>query len=209
MSVVRRTSLLVVILLAGLVSFSCKKKFDPRMRIASGDVPSATELDQFVSGAGGVRLAMTEDEVSGALGARPLRRSDATSRGEAVDVAWDNIGGAHPGAALGHFVAGKLFAIEFATASKAMPRISADVARSLESGDVVRRSVARTLRIEDVERATGSRGLRVRWIISHRPPDRANVMSVWAWEVEPGGRALVVKDENGLAGQPIVRDFRR
>jgi hypothetical protein len=209
MSFVRRTSLLVVILLAGLVSFSCKKKFDPRTRIASGDVPSAAELDQFVSGAGGVRLAMTEDEVSAALGARPSRRSDATSRDEVADVAWDNIGGAHPGAALGHFRAGKLYAIEFATASTVMPRISADVARSLESGDVVRRSVARTLRIEDIEAATGSRGLRARWIFNHRPPDRASVMSVWAWEVEPGGRALVVEDENGLAGQPVVRDLKR
>jgi len=49
---------------------------------------------------------------------------------------------------------------------------------------VVRRSVARRLRMEDIEAVTGSRGLRARWIFSHRPPDRANVMSVWAWEVE-------------------------
>jgi hypothetical protein len=205
-SVARRTSLLVVILLAGFVSFSCEKKVE---RIASGDVPSAAELDQFVSGAGGVRLTMTEAEVSAALGVRPARREDATSQDGVTKVAWDNIGGAHPGAALGDFVAGKLFRIEFATASTAMPRISRDAAQALERADVVRRSVARTLRMEDIEAVTGSRGLRARWIFGLRPPDRANVMSIWTWEVEPGGRVLVVDEENGLAGQPVVRDLKR
>ena len=209
MSVVRRTSSLALILLTGLVSVSCKKRVDPGTRIASGDVPSAAELDQFVSGAGGIRLAMTEDEVSAALGVRPARRRDAISQDDVTEVAWDNIGGAHPGAAVGRFIVGKLIQIELATASSTMPRIGSAVARSLESADVVRRSVARTLRIDDVEAATGSRGLRARWIISHRPPDRANVMSIWAWEVEPGGRALVVEEENGLAGQPVVRDLKK
>jgi hypothetical protein len=126
-----------------------------------------------------------------------------------TEVAWDNIAGPHPGAALGRFAAGRLSQIEFATATAAMPRISPEVARSLESADVVRRSVARTLRLEDVEAATGSHGLRARWIFTHRPPNRADVMSMWLWEVEPGGRALVVEVENGLAGQPVVRDLRR
>ena len=188
---------------------ACRKTAGPT-RIAAGDVPSAAELDQFVSGAGSVRLAMTEDEVSSALGEKPARRRDAMSSDGMTEVAWDNIGGPHPGAAVGRFVAGKLTQIEFATATTAMPRISRDVARSLESADVVRRSVARTLRLEDVEAATGSHGLRARWIFTHRPPGRADVMSVWLWEVEPGGRsALVVEEENGLAGQPVVRDLRR
>ena len=206
MRMVRRTVCLLI--LVAVAAGACGKTAVPT-RIAAGDVPSAAELDQFVSGAGGVRLAMTEDEVSSALAVKPARRRDAMSSDGMTEVAWDNIGGPHPGAAVGRFVAGKLTQIEFATATTAMPRISRDVARSLESADVVRRSVARTLRLEDVEAATGSHGLRARWIFTHRPPDRADVMSMWLWEVEPGGRALVVEEENGLAGQPVVRDLRR
>jgi hypothetical protein len=180
----------------------------PPTRIAAGDVPSAAELEQFVSGAGHVRLVMTEAEVSAALRAKPTRRQEAmSSDGESV-VVWDTITGPHPGAALGRFVAGRLRQIEFATTSSAMPRISGDVAAALERAEIVRRSVARTLRIADIEAATGSRGLRVRWTFAHRPPDRAYITSVWAWAIEPGGRALVVDEEDGLAGQPVVRHWK-
>jgi hypothetical protein len=208
MSVVRRSWWLVAVLVTALAEDACRKHAAPG-RIAAGDVPTAAELDQFVTGAGNVRLAMTEDEVSSALGVKPARRRDGISRDDVTEVAWENIGGAHPGAAVGRFVAGRMFQIEFGTATMTMPRISRDVARSLESADVARRSVARMLRLEDIEAATGSRGLRTRWIFTHHPPDRADVKSVWLWEVEPGGQALVVEEENGLAGQPVVSNLRR
>jgi len=206
MRIVCRTFVLLILV---TVAGSACRKTSAAKRIAAGEVPSAAELDQYVSGAGNVRLVMTEDEVSSALDVKPTRRRDASSSDGVTEVAWDNISGPHPGAAVGRFTAGKLTQIEFATASMAMPRISRDVARSLESADVVRRSVEHTLRLEDIQATTGSHGLRARWIFTHRPPDRAGVMSLWVWEVEPGGRALVVEEENGLAGQPVVRDLRR
>jgi hypothetical protein len=198
-------SLLAVGLLTAL---ACAKQAAPT-RIASGDVPSAAELEQFVSGAGNVRLMMTEKEVSSALGTKPTQRQEAMSSDEESVVVWGTITGPHPGAALGRFAAGRLRQIEFGTASTAMPRIGRDVAASLESAEIVRRSVARTLRLADIEAATGSRGLRARWTFTHWPPDRANVMSVWVWEIEPGGRALVVEEEgDGAVGQPVVRDLK-
>jgi hypothetical protein len=190
-----------------LTALACGKPAAPT-RIAAGDVPSAAELEAFVSHAGNVRLTMTEQEVRSALGTKPTRRQEAmSSDGESV-VVWDTITGPHPGAALGRFVAGRLRQIEFATASTAMPRIGRDVAASLESAETVRRSVAGTLRIADIEAATGSRGLRARWTFTHWPPDRAKITSVWLWEIEPGGRVLMVDEYDGLAGQPVVRDLK-
>ena len=186
-----------------VAAFACRKGGAS----TAGDVRSA-ELDQYVSGAGNVRLGMTEDEVTSALGVKPARRLDAMSSDGITEVAWDNIGGTHPGAAVGRFIGGKLTQIDFATAKTAMPRISSDVASSLERAEIVQRAVAHTLRLEDIEAVTGSRGLRARWTLielSNHP----NVRSVWAWEVEPGGKALVVEEENGLAGQPVVRDLTR
>lgn len=203
MRIVRSLCLVAVVLIA------CRKTSAPPT-IGVGDVPPPAELDQYVSGAGNIRLGMTEQEVDAALGKKSTRRQDAAARDGATDVAWDKIAGAHPGAAVGRFFDGKLTHIEFAPATTTMPRISADAARSLaESGSVVQRAVARTLRLSDVEAVTGSRGLRAQWSFSFHPPNRADVKSLWAWEVEPGGRALIVEEEQGLAGQPVVRDIKR
>ncbi|MGZ8851679.1 MAG: hypothetical protein ACXW3E_15305, partial [Thermoanaerobaculia bacterium] len=54
----------------------------------------------------------------------------------------------------------------------------------------------------------GSRGLRARWTLADVPGGAPLVVSTWVWEVEPGGRLLIVEDVNGLAGQPIVRTMR-
>lgn len=94
------------------------------------------------------------------------------------------------------------------TSSKALPRISREAAQSLQSGDVVQRSVARTLQLKDVEAVAGSRGMRSKWTFTHHPPDRADVKSTWVWQIESGGTALIVEEENGLAGQPIERPLK-
>ena len=61
---------------------------------ASGGVPSPAELEAYVSGAGTVRLGMSEGEVTRALGRKPSRRKDG---GDTADVAWDDLPGPRPG----------------------------------------------------------------------------------------------------------------
>jgi hypothetical protein len=207
MLVARAVFSLAVVLLIAAAATACGKAGSTR--IAAGDVPSSAELDQYVTGAGGIRLAMSEEEVTDALGTKPARRREALSQDGITEVAWDNIDGPHPGHAAGGFVAGKLIWITFATASTSLPRVGRDAASSLLTGAVAQRSVARTLRLEDVEAVTGSRGLRARWTFTHRPPDRADIASVWVWEVEPGGRMLSVEERDGLAGQPVEREWRK
>ena len=170
---------------------------------------NVAEWSAFVSNAGRVRLGMTEKEVNEALGKGATRREEAQSPGAAAHVAWDDIGGENPGAALGTFLHGKLVRIEFATAKTAMPHVSREAASSLQSAETVRRSVARTLRMSDVEAVTGSRGLRARWSIGENPGGDPHISSKWVWEVEPGGELLIVDEEDGFAGQPVTRKWNR
>jgi hypothetical protein len=178
-----------------------------KFEAAAGFAPSAAELEAFVTGAGGVRLGMAENEVTAALGKNPTRREVASSPGAATEVAWEDIPGARPGAAHGRLADGRLVFIEFTTAKLSLPRVSRAVARSLtESADLVRRSVAKSLRMQDIEVITHTPGQRVKWSIGLGDP--TTVVSYWLWEVEPGGEALFVEEENGVAGQPITRPLR-
>lgn len=190
-----------------LIAIACGKHSAP-VAIAAGDVPSPAELNAYVSNAGNVHLTMKEDEVDSALGAKPTRRMDAASQDGETQVAWDQIGGDHPGAAAGRFYAQRLTQIEFAPASRSMPRISKDVADSLLRQQYAQRAVAHTLRMTDIESVTASKGARALWRFTHRPPDGAIVTSVWMWEVEPGGEALIVEEQDGSAGQPVVRSLK-
>ena len=167
--------------------------------------PTADELDAFVTGAGKLRLRMSEKEVFDALG-EPNRRQDETWR-PSREFAWDHMAGPHPGAILASFVDGKLVSIMLATATLDLPRIDRAAAESLTRAEVVMRSVAKQLRISDIEAVTGKRGQLVLWTIRQKGGGTL-IQNRWAWEIEPGGEALIVDEEDGLAGQPITRELR-
>jgi hypothetical protein len=171
-------------------------------------VPSAAELEGYVTGAGAVELGMTESEVSAALGKKPTRRQDATSPGAPAEMAWDNLEGARPGFAAGQFHEGRLARIEFAPAKRALPRVDQAAVDSLTTADVVRRSVARTLRMADIEAVTRVPGFRATLAIASGFGVKTTVYSRWFWEIEPGGKVLYVDDEDGFAGQPVVRSMK-
>jgi hypothetical protein len=165
-------------------------------------MPSASELDSYVGGAGAVHLGMTEDEVSAALGARPTQRRNDTA-------GWEHIGGERPGSALGQFVDGRLKRIEYAPSPwPSLPPVSRAAADSLLTGEYARRSYERTLGMSDIEAVTGGPGYRASWIIDGRAGPTV-VASRWIWEVEPG-KILYVSEEPGRrAGQPVIRDVPR
>lgn len=171
--------------------------------------PSREQLDDYVTGAGAVRLGMTEGEVTEALGRKPSRRDDAMSPGASTDVAWDDLQGPRPGAALGRFRDDRLYSIEFAPASPPMPRLDFATANSVTQADYVRRSVARTLRLADIEAVTRTPGCRASWAIMSGFGRPTSVMSRWVWEVEPGDRYLLVEELDGLADQPVIRARRQ
>jgi hypothetical protein len=172
-------------------------------------VPTAAELEAYVTGAGRVRLGMTEGEVTAALGKKPSRRQDPMSRDAPTDVAWDGLPGPAPGAALGRFVEGGLVRIEYAPADAPLPRVDRAAAHSLtQSAALVQRAVARELRLAEVEAVTAAPGTRRTWTLSRGAGGRTRVSSRWLWEVEPGGEALIVEEDDGFAGQPIIRRLR-
>jgi hypothetical protein len=172
---------------------------------ASGGVPSPAELEAYVSGAGTVRLGMTESEVTSALGRKPSRRKDGE---DTADVAWDDLPGPRPGHALGHFRADRLYSIEFAPAAQVYPRLDYATASAVTQPDYVRRSVARTLRMADIEAVTRVPGYRGSWTVTSGFGSPTRVRSRWFWEVDPGNRVLYVQELDGLAGQPVIRDKR-
>jgi hypothetical protein len=210
----------VLVILAFVVGSSCRRNRSAGVSATSSGsrataepgtvgVPSAAELDAFVTGAGGVHLGMTESEVSDELGAKPTRRQEATSPGASTDVVWDRIGGARPGGALGSFLEGRLVRIEYAPAGKPdLPRLDRTSAESLTRAEYVRRSVDRSLRMADIEAVTRGPGCRASWIIGRGSGGKTTVMSRWLWEVEPGGQALIVEEEDGLVDQPIIRSMK-
>jgi hypothetical protein len=172
---------------------------------ASGGVPSPAELEAYVSGAGAVRLGMTEREVIKALGSKASRRQDG---GEFVDVAWDALKGPRPGAALGKFREDKLYSIEFAPATQVYPRLDYATADSVTRAEYVRRSVDRTLRMADIEAVTRVPGYRASWAVASGFGIPTSVTSQWFWNVDPGNRVLYVDETDGRAGQPVIRDKR-
>jgi hypothetical protein len=172
---------------------------------ASGGVPSPAELEAYMSGAGAVRLGMSESEVTRALGSKPSRRQDG---GDTADVAWDALKGPRPGAALGKFREDKLYSIEFAPAAQVYPRLDYATADSVTAPDYVRRSVARTLRMADIEAVTRVPGYRASWTVMSGFGTPTRVMSRWMWDVDPGNRVLYVEETDGLAHQPVIRDKR-
>ena len=168
-------------------------------------VPTAADLEAYVSGAGKVRLGMSEREVTTALGSTPSRRQD---NGEFADVAWDALKGPRPGAALGKFRGDRMYRIEFAPAAQVYPRLDYATADSVTRAEFVRRSVDRTLRMADIESVTGVPGYRASWAVASGFGVPTTVMSRWVWDVEPGNRFLLVEETDGLVDQPIIRNKR-
>jgi hypothetical protein len=209
----------VAVVMLATFSVSCRKSSPPTRLATSatlaidapavesrpGDMPSAVALEAYVTGAGNVQLGMTESQVSDALGEKPTRREDAMSPGATTDVAWDDLKGARPGAALGRFRDGRLISIEFASTFPVLPRIDRGAADAVTTPDFVRASVARTLQMTDIEAVTRTRGHRMSWSVMRGADGRTMVLSRWIWEVEPGGEALLVVEYDGLAGQPNIR----
>jgi hypothetical protein len=175
---------------------------------AFSGVPGPEELEAFVSGAGAVRLGMTEGEISAALGKNPTRRRDPPSPDAPAEASWEGLEGARPGAAAGLFREGRLLRIEFAPATPALPRLDRAAAESVTRPDFVRRSVARTLRMADIEAVTRRPGYRATWAIASGFGSRTTVSSRWLWEIEPGGKVLYVEEHDGAAGQPVIRSMR-
>ena len=171
----------------------------------AGGVPSLSELEAYVSGAGTVRLGMTESEVTEALGRKPSRRKDGE---DTADVAWDDLPGPRPGYALGNFRDDTLYSIEFAPAAQVYPRLDYATASAVTRADYVRRSVDRTLRMADIEAVTRAPGYRASWTVMTGFGTPTRVRSRWFWEVDPGDKVLYVEELDGLAGQPVIRDKR-
>jgi hypothetical protein len=177
-------------------------------RPTSSGVPNKDELDAFVSGAGDVHLGMRERDVSAVLGRQPNRRQDATSPGATTDVLWDSLQGARPGAVLGHFLDGRLVRVEFGPLSPMLPRLDRATAESLTRGSFVSRAAAGMLRLADIEAVTRMPGYHARWILGRGAGGHTTVGNRWVWEVEPGGQALIVDEEDGRAGPPVIRTLR-
>ena len=205
-----RLAVLVLLVAAGC-AVSCRRSrsAEPPPPAVSGGAtvprPSEAELDAYLTGAGGVHLGMSESEVSDAFDAK-ARRLRERLRGVPLDVVWESIGGPHPGAAIGMFVDDRLVRIEFVPRRPDLPRISQAAADTLLTAEIVQRSVDRTLRMTDIEAAVGP-GYRATWFIDGRGgPTR--VGSQWLWEVEPGGKALIVLVVGDDVDQPVIRPLK-
>jgi hypothetical protein len=171
-----------------------------------------------VAGTGAVKLGMSEDEVGRALGGAPERRKEAEQTVEAV---W-RLEGAVPGSAVARFVGGPLVWIEFSAARPdvpPLPRVTRAAAEALSNGALARKAIQHVLRasdpaltMDDVLAAAGGTGRRVVWRLfrseAEGAPESA-ASSVWAWEVEPGGKVLLVDETSGEARQPTIRDLPR
>ncbi len=171
-----------------------------------------------MAGTGAVKLGMSEDEVGRALGGAPERRKEAEQTVEAV---W-RLEGAVPGSAVARFVGGPLVWIEFSAARPdvpPLPRVTRAAAEALSNGALARKAIQHVLRasdpaltMDDVLAAAGGTGRRVVWRLfrseAEGAPESA-ASSVWAWEVEPGGKVLLVDETSGEARQPTIRDLPR
>lgn len=169
--------------------------------------PAADELEAFVTGGGSLRIGMSEEAAVRALG-HPDRRQPPRSPGAGSELEWDHLTGASPGAASCRFYRDELVQIRLAPAKRSLPRIGRDAAQALEGADVVQRAVAKQLRLSDVEAVTAKRGQLVMREIGRGNETGPNIVWVrnyWAWQIERGGEALLVSEQDGLADQPVTR----
>ena len=60
----------------------------------------------------------------------------------------------------------------------------------------------------DIEAVTRVPGYRASWTIMGGFGSPTRVQSKWVWEVDSGDRILFVKEFDGLAGQPVIRNKR-
>lgn len=171
----------------------------------------APGLEDLPAGTGVVKLGMTEEQVAGALGSLPERRRE---KGRETEAAY-RIAGAVPGTASAFFLGGPLMSIEFSLArldDPPLPRVSKATAESLSLGPLALKAIHNELRMNDVVKAAGMAGRRVSWKL-YRTFDAgkpgAGTRTTWLWEVEPGGKVLIVVESNGQLEQPFVRDLKR
>ena len=198
-----RSAFCAIILLLVASMAGCGK--DARM---AGE-PGSDELDALVSGAGRLRIGMAQKEAMDALG-EPSRQENIPWE-KVTQLFWENLRGAHPGRVTAGFRDGKLVHLELVPANRPLPRVDAAAAASLERAEVVQKAVSKQLRMPEIEGVTGKRGGQVRLSVVRGyldQPDRIVVARTWSWEVEPGGRALLVEERDDLAGQPITRKLR-
>jgi hypothetical protein len=157
-----------------------------------------------MEGATRVAIGMTESEVSRALGDEPSQR-------KGTDVAWRLEQGAHPGVAVGSFIDGHMTGITF-TANLDTPaplRIEKAAADALNTTDITQRSVDGRLTLAEIEAAVGARGRRLDWTLAMGQGRSTRSISHWVWEINPGGKVLIVSEEGGKASQPFVRTVNR
>lgn len=177
----------------------------------SGSSSKARGLEDFVDGTGVVKLGMTEEEVVRALGTQPERRKENEPQ-RLVELGF-RLAGAVPGVAYASFVGGPLNQIEFALDridQPPLPRVSREAAQSLTQGALARKALDHNLEMSDVLEAAGKPGRRVAWKLlrsfASGSPHTVTI-STWFWEVEPGGKALIVVETDGTPGSPLTRDL--
>ena len=193
-----RSRFILVAFLLFTVAAACNKR--------GGSAPK-----DFMDGASAVRLGMTEDEVAKTLGSKPTQRSE-NEQERVVQAHW-TVGGKVPGTALAHFRGGPLVSIEF-TASLdkvVLPSVAPEVGQQLTHPDVVIKSIEKRLTMGDVLAVTKVPGRLITWSLQRTFDEKLKpveqVKQVWAWKVEPGGRALLVTETGDTVGQPIIRDL--
>lgn len=152
---------------------------------------------------------MTEEEVVRALGTRPERRKESE---RLVELGF-RIAGAVPGEAYATFRGGPLTQIEFALArvdQPPLPRVSREAARSLTQGALARKALDHDLVMSDVLNVTGKPGRLGVWRLFQRfdaGNPRTATSTTWFWEVEPGGKVLIVAETDGKLDAPFTRDL--
>jgi hypothetical protein len=60
----------------------------------------------------------------------------------------------------------------------------------------------------DIEAVVRVPGCRASWTIMSGSGSPTRVSSQWLWEVDPGDRVLFVREDDGTAGQPVIRKKR-
>jgi hypothetical protein len=159
--------------------------------------------EEIVDGAGKVSIGMTESEVSGALGAEPIEH-------KGIDVAWRLDQRPHPGAAVGSFPDGHLSGIHFTARldPPIAPRITKATADTLTKYDVVVKAIAGKLTLAEVEAMAGKPGRLAMWTLTIGQGLSRRTIDAWFWEIDPGGKVLIVTEEGGKASQPYVREMK-
>jgi hypothetical protein len=75
--------------------------------------------------------------------------------------------------------------------------------------DFIEGAGAVAIGMTEVETAAGRRGRRASWALTMGQGNTTRTVSTWVWEVEPGGKLLIVSVEGGKASQPYVRTYVR